>query len=300
MGLSVLWRQQGVRRSLDVFPDGSGWVACTEGQRICAYGWDRKERWSSPKAPGDAVRVSGDGRYVVVGPGTSRGRSLAVLDAATGQLVRRLTMKGPSAFAAIPGTDRIVATTHPLTHWELTSGKGKVLNLVGEGEAPPLPFDYVACHPGKQGAQLAAAMRCLELWTTVLTGKSKLVARVLNPSMTRGHAETSPMRLAYSPDGKTLATISLDGVLELMDAKLDVIAKLQLPGDYWNAADIAWSTDGTLIAVCSPYSSVAVVSVGKRLKAVTTYRGGGSKVAFRPGQRQILVMREPAAVLLAL
>ncbi len=199
--------------------------------------------------PVRALAFSADGTRLACGGDIASKRDkpadLKVWDLNTGKVIFELEghVPGVAGVCYSPDGKRICSLAGnlfgkgaELKVWDAQTGK-EVLNLQGPAVARPFSAGIVgglACSP--DGKHIAAGMdQLLNVWDAE-TGKVVLSFKA------HQHVITS---LAYSPDGKRIATTSPESNMTLWDVETRK-ELLKIPNDGWG--DIAFSPDGKRIA----------------------------------------------------
>jgi RNA polymerase sigma factor (sigma-70 family) len=122
-------------------------------------------------------------------------------------------------------------------------------------------------------------VRTIHIWDAA-TGKQ---LRTLE-----GHTD-GVLCLAYSPDGKTLASASNDGTVRLWDPDKGV-ERASLPGHSGAVRWLAWSHDGKRLASAGADGTVRVwdADKGTEVRSITAHEGGAEGVAFSPDGKRLV------------
>jgi WD40 repeat protein len=158
--------------------------------------------------------------------------------------------------------------------WEVETGR--VLRSL---QGPPPPISAGAISPGGRYLALGAQQENLvHVYDCVTGGETQL----------RGHKDTV-RGLAFSPDGETVASGSLDGTIRLWDsASGESIA--ELPGHMEETSDVAFSPDGRTLASVNVRLSVKLWHLATRRQLVSwEFPEVGDSVRFSPDGRFLAV-----------
>jgi WD40 repeat protein/serine/threonine protein kinase len=98
--------------------------------------------------------------------------------------------------------------------------------------------------------------------------------------------------LAFSPDGRTVATSSMDGKLKLWNCR-DGIETAEFPGHFGEATDVSFSPDGATLASIGRGESVKMwhVATGRVLLKIPL-PNAGRFLEFSPDGKRLIVMLE--------
>ncbi|HJT78769.1 MAG TPA: WD40 repeat domain-containing protein, partial [Gemmataceae bacterium] len=264
---------------LAIAPDGR---AVTVAQDDTVRVWDPRSGRQLHEYPtgrpvgGPQLALSADGRLVATSDynyGT-----VWLQDRDTGRLVRTIDTGGQGAttiafapegrlLAACGHREGLGAGQHFLGLWDADTGR-EVRRLEMRGGAPALSPD------GRLVAALAFKDQ-VRLWE-VATGKPYF-------------AFTSPdaaSRLAFSPDGKTLACAGRIALWEVASGKLR-LGMEKLPD---GTECLAFSPVGKLLASGGRDGKVRLwdLATGKQIRILAGHRGGVSAVAFSPDGRALV------------
>ena len=286
-----------------------GKMLASAGNGGMIHVWDvpsRKCRFSVKGHEGSmvaCVAISPDGKWLASGGGGNRTRTLVLWDLATGKEVRHLgdNMRTVKSVAFSPdGTFLAAVSDVRSTHgnpsdregpdvvrlWDVTTGKLRWEKETGGATS-------VAFAPDGKTVASAGSDAVIHI-RDVATGNqvSKIQVPedrypVENPTGRKGYDWGGVLALAYSPNGKLLASAGHDGTVRLWDTTTSRAIHI-LHGHAREVTGVTFSPDGKTLASCGRDHTVRLWDPvnGKLLHAPVGHNGEVAHVAVFPdGQR---------------
>ncbi len=260
-----------------VWADGSLFVTGSWDTQLIF--WDAKGKnlgiATGFKAGVMAVALSKDGKSVAVGCGnvtTQNPGEIRVFDADTRKQLRTIdTPMTVLGLAFLPDNKTVVASGHDKVLHVWNGEKDRPITSPG-GTYAPLPI--LTAEISKDGRYLAVSNEDLMIHVFDLT--TKKAVRVCT-----GHAD-AVTGLAFSPDGKTLATASHDKTVKLWP--LPSGEPKTLTGHTSWVLGVCFSPDGTTLATGGYDKTVRLwnVATGKNSATWNDHTAGVRTVAFAP------------------
>jgi WD40 repeat protein len=237
------------------------------------------------------VAFSRDGKYLASGDGEPEGKSgtVRVWNSETGQTVFSYTVPTGSevmftSVAFSPDGERLVAGSpdQPVKAWDLTTGKGIRWAKGQPGAANIVVFSpdgkWLAGCSGIKDRAANVERGDVYVWDA-LTGEEVLYFQA-HPGEVTG--------LAYSPDGKLLATAGHDHTVKLWDAQTG-LERGTLEAHGSAVTTIAFSPDGKRLASGSADKTVKLwdLATGQEVLSLKGHARWVTSVSFSPDGRRL-------------
>jgi WD40 repeat protein len=231
---------------------------------------------SGHKGPVLAVQPSPDGKLLA---SAGSDHSVRLWDLETGKLLHTLTGHTDKvtgvAFTSDSKTLVSVSADQTALSWDVAGGKQ--LRSLAAGKTPIL---CVAFAPGTTVAAFGCGDGNVRLWEVTGTKSDRLIDATLK--MKKAHRDTVNA-LAFSPDGKTLASVSDDRTLKLWDVNTGK-ARFTSRAFSLQLHAVAFSPDSKAVATGGADGSVKLwnATVGGVRLNLPAHRGAVAGLAFSP------------------
>ncbi len=232
---------------------------------------------------GSSVSFSPDGKILA---SSSEDGTPKIWDAETGRLIRSFGLRpwGIQAVAFSPDSTTLAAGSldNTIDLWNVVTGARIASFKRGQGQILSLAFS-------PDGKRLAAGdPQGIALWDVATVSAASATLRdVVFGDMATDHYISTPLgyawvwSLAFSVDGKTLASCSSDGTVTLWDAST-LTHLATLGGDRSFGGDrISFSPDGTTLAATT-WDGVELLEVATRERTAILPVGSVTSVKFSP------------------
>jgi len=264
--------------------------------------WDLTNKDGEVEGRVSSLAFTASGERLILGRHSTEGASgtISIWDFLSDKIVplERLDGSHFTEVAASPDGKTIAATGHngKVIVWDAVTGKVLQQHL-GHNPDPKVAFsskEYLtggslAYSPdGKLIFSSAvpkagvASPHVLKVWS-VESGKTLLTIEGKHQT-----GETKPITsVAFSPDGKILASGGLDGAIKLWDAKSGKELRT-IEGKVLNILDLEFSPDSQQIACGSINSAIWDVATGEEITRLVGYRKPVSSLAFGRNGKQLV------------
>jgi WD40 repeat protein len=263
-------------------PDGR-WLAGAGRESVCVWDTATGQRLHEFAANGQAIAGSSDGKLLAV---PSRDGSLRVWDTTTGRQTTHLRA-GPSEEAPWPiftpdGNGLVTLLGGQVYHWDLAEGQ------LRKKVALPIPPGYgLAAAPDAQTIAITPRKGPIALWD-LGSGKQRV--------QLKGELARGGFGLAFSPDGKTLASNATDPYADddattvaLWDAQTgELRRRFRLPTRA--VSSLHFAADGrTLLTTGSePLVRLWDAATGKEVLEWAAHTDAIKSLAFLPDGRSLV------------
>eukprot|EP00798_Chlamydomonas_sp_ICE-L_P010737 gene10737-17812_t len=200
--------------------------------------------------------------------------------------VNSVTFAPDGKTMASASTDNMVRT------WDVATGK-HMLIMKGHSKG----VNSVAFDPDGKTLASGSEDQTVRTWD-VATGKQVLVmGHTLEGHTLEGHTDVVSS-VVFPPDGKTIASASLDKKVHVWDVATGKLRMKLIKGHSDGVKSVAFSPDGKTIASASLDKTVCIwdVAKGKQIKTMKKHSDGVSSVAFSPDGMTIASASEDKTV----
>jgi WD40 repeat protein len=292
------------KKLLSTDPPLRGW----EFEYLLSKSKGNKVQWTLPHASGEAEgRVScmtftASGKRLILGRQSTEGASgsVSVWDFVNDKIVPLESLGGSHITAVARSRDgKTIAAAGgrgKIVVWDAATGK-VVQQYSGHNPDPKVPLsskEFLTVRSldfspdGKQIVSSAgpiAGVKCtnaLQIWS-VETGKTLMTIKGEHQA-----GKNRPiLSVAFSPDGKTIASGGFDGAITLWDARTGKEQR-RIRGPFINILDLEFSPDGKRLACGSANSAIWDVATGEKLTGLVGYPKPVASLTFSPDGKRLI------------
>ena len=266
--------------------DGTLVASCSRDQNVCLWSVETGALVKTLKGHSGAVldaAFSADGRLLI---SFGEDQTIRLWSAATGEELAVLRGHTSNVLAAAFSADgRTIASVSmdgTLRHWDAEEAeRGGVYRAHAD-------FVYQAVfHPDGRRAASASWDGTAKVWDTASGRTLFEVSHGYDPALKRN---TTVSTVAFSPDGKLLASVGRNNSLRVTDAETgNPIAEWTVPAFDWKPGRLTFSPDGALLACgCCDYT-IRLFDVRRKVEVAKLegHRDAVRSIAFSPDGRRL-------------